>query len=216
MRSLNQKVAQPFESVNTPINSQLPLIPGPMTHHNPSSYHLNKRLVYTNDKSLKRYGVSRSRRVLSPQLLLRKFDQVRDFLEYSLGLTVKERTAVIQLLRFWAYYGAVYCKESQVTAYQPVSKATYWRAIRRLRALGLVEIVNRYVIRPHAQISNIYRLDKLMIVLARYLRERGTRFLEKWLLPYFKMPGQLFWSSFLTRSGVGVGGSPGPAADRPV
>lgn len=142
------------------------------------------------------YGVSRSYRVLSPQLLLKKFDSVRDFLQYTLGLTTAERAVTLRLLRLWAYYGKVYPKESQISEYPGCSKATYWRTIKYLRELGLVHVVNRYLIRPHAQISNLYRLDRLVLVIARYLAEHGVHFGEKWLTPYLQLPGRVFWRSW--------------------
>jgi len=140
------------------------------------------------------YGVSPSQRVLSPQLLLKRFDQVKDCLEGVLGSPPGEREATLRLLRFWAYYGKVYPKAATVCSEPGCSKATFWRAIAHLRELGLVRVIPRYVIRPHAQISSLYLLDRLILLLARYLAEHGTRFWQRWLEPYLRMPGRRFWS----------------------
>lgn len=139
------------------------------------------------------YGVSRTYRVLSPQLLLKKYDLIRDCLAFTLGLTVAQREVTLRLLRLWAYYGSVYPKESQITELPGCSKATFWRTIHLLEESHLLQVINRYVIRPHAQISNLYRLDKLILVIARYLAEHGIPFLEKWLTPVLTMPAQSFY-----------------------
>ena len=196
---------QPFGIVNPPVNSQLPLFSGSMIHHKVSALR-NERIVYYRDQDIeKAYGVSRSRRVLSPQLLLKKFDQVRDCLEFTLGLTRCERRAILGILRYWAYYGSVYTKQAQVCEDENISKATYWRAMRRLRNLGLIRVINRFIIRPHAQISNLYRLDKLMLVLARYLAEHGTQFYEKWLSPLLSMPGTRAWGLLFSKIPAALG-----------
>lgn len=190
------KLAQAFCSVNPPLNTQLPLFPGSMIHHKAYRYSNHMIVSHKSISEGKPYGVSRYYRVLSPQLLLKKFDRISDCLEVVLGLTLCQREATLQLLRLWAYYGKVYPKESQVCAETRCSKATYWRTIRRLEELGLIKVVNRYVLRPHAQISNLYRLDRLILLLARWLAEHGTGFLEKWLQPYLIMPGAQFWRFF--------------------
>ena len=100
----------------------------------------------------------------------------------------------MRLLRLWAYYGQVYPKESQITEDPGCSKTTFWRTIRLLQDEGLVHVINRYVVRPHAQISNLYRLDRLILVIARYLAEHGTQFYQDWLRPYLSLPGATFWT----------------------
>lgn len=179
-----------------------------MIHHNASPLP-DRVLLYSKGMCrYKPYGVSRTYRVLSPQLLLRKWNYIRSFMEDTLDLAPAQRTVIFRLLTLWAYYGSVYPKESQVTEDPGCSKATFWRTIRLLKELGLVHVINRYVIRPHAQISNLYRLDKLVLVIARYLAEHGAGFLEKWLKPYLAMPGSLFWSNLLWGSSPGCRGSP--------
>lgn len=207
--SVTHILAHSFENVNTPLNSQLPLFSDSMRHHN-VSIHSNKKIVYIRGDTLQLgYGVSPSRRVLTPQLLLKRFDQVRDCLAYTVGLTVHQREAALYLLRLWAYYGNTYPKAAQVTADGGCSKATYWRTVARLRDLGLITIINRYIIRPHAQISNLYKFDRLLLILARYLAEHGVPFLQKWIQPYLAMTGSRFWPMMLIRSSPGP--SPGPA-----
>lgn len=189
-------LAQPFCPVKS-LNSQLPLPwPKPMIHHKAPLLPSKIIVSYNNIGSSSPYGVSRTYRVLSPSLLIKKYDNVRDCLQYVLGLKIAQREVILRLLTLWAYYGSVYPKESQITELPGCSKATYWRVIRKLKELGLIDVVNRYVIRPKAQISNLYRLDKLVLIIARYLAEHGVGFLEKWLKPYLTMPGSQFWSQY--------------------
>jgi hypothetical protein len=141
------------------------------------------------------YGVSSTSRVISPQTLLRKFDAIRIFLSTTLGLTTAQREVIFRLLHLWAYYGRVYPKEQQITADPGCSKATFWRTIALLQNMGLVVVVNRYVQRAHAQISNLYLLDKLILAVAKYLSERGFHFKERWLQPLFDMDWLLFWQA---------------------
>jgi len=187
------KLAQPFCPVKYKSISDTLHSPNPMIHH--KSPRIPERIIvsYSSIKRGDGYGVSRSRRVLSPQRLLKRFDQVRDCLESTLGLTTGEREVVLRLLRLWAYYGKVYAKASFVCTEPGCSKATFWRTIRKLKVLGFLHVHNRFVIRPHAQISNLYRLDRLVLLLARYLAEHGTAFWEKWLIPWLAMPGRSFW-----------------------
>ena len=185
---------QPFCPVKPRVNTQLPLFPDSMIHHNVVPLPHSILLYNKGSCRCRPYGVSRTYRVLSPQLLLRKWNYLRGFMEDILDLAPAQRTVVFRLLTLWAYYGSVYPKESQITEDPGCSKATFWRTIRILRELGLVHVINRYVMRPHAQISNLYRLDRLVLVIARYLAEHGVGFLEKWLTPALTMPGRLFWS----------------------
>lgn len=183
----------PYDSVKYPLNSQLPLFPASMIHHN-TSLSCNKRIVYYRGSTLSTpYGVSSSRRVLSRELLLKRFDRVRDCLQHTVGLSTAQREVALRLLRYWAYYGNVYVKEAQVTAEPGCSKVTYWRTVKVLKIRGLLTVINRYLVRPHAQISNLYRFDRLLLIIARYLAEHGAAFTEKWLRPYLRVPGASFW-----------------------
>lgn len=200
------KVAQPFSPVKS-INSQLPLFSlDSMIHHKVRDPYIVGYTIREIEYRGKPYGVSPARRVLSPGLLLKQYDRIRECLAYPLGMTVGQREVTLRLLRLWAYYSKVYSKESQVTELPGCSKATFWRTIRLLEKLGLVHVINRYLIRPHAQISNLYRLDRLVLVIARYLAEHGVAFREKWLTPYLTMPGKLFWHSRLSFAGPGPSG----------
>lgn len=164
-----------------------------MIHHKETTQ-LKKRIVYSKrEYPFPPYGVSRSRRVLSPQLLLNRYDRVRDCLEDILGLTTAQREVALRLLRYWAYYGNVYVKSAAITAEPGCSKATYWRTVKIMQLRGLITVINRFIIRPHAQISNLYKFDRLLLIIARYLAEHGAAFREKWLRPYLSMPGSQFW-----------------------
>ncbi|GAI35243.1 unnamed protein product, partial [marine sediment metagenome] len=98
------------------------------------------------------------------RIMVRATDLTRNFTVFGgcqqprkMKLTTAEREVTLRLLRFWAYYGNVYPKASTVAAEPGCSKATFWRTIALLERLGLMRRINRYVIRPHAQISNLYR-----------------------------------------------------------
>ncbi len=144
------------------------------------------------------YGLSKARRVLSPQLLLKRFDLVKHFLKHSVRLTTAQCEVTLRLLRLFAYYGQVYPKQALVTEQPGCSQATYWRTMQALKGAGLITVVNRYIMRPHAQISNLYHLDKLLLMIARYLTEHGCPFTQKWLQPYLTMPGSQFWGEIRT------------------
>lgn len=201
------KVAQSFHDVNSYQLSLFSDSPDSMIHHKVGTLKriiIERRETYGVSSS---YRVSRSHRVLSPGMLIKRFDDVRRFLRDQLALAPAQREVTLRLLRFWAYYGLVVPKASTVTELPGCSKATYWRTVRLLKDQELVQVVNRYVIRPHAQISNLYRFDRLMVLLARYLAERGTAFYEKWLKPYLRVPGALFWTSTRTLSQSSLSGS---------
>jgi len=191
--SVISNLAHPFGNVKPSVLTQLPLFSDSMIHHNKGRGSRGYIVLRRGDVPSPSYGVSQSRRVLSPQLLLKRYDRIRDCLQYVIGLTTAQREAALRLLRFWAYYGNIYVKESTITAEPGCSKATYWRTVKLLERRGLLTVLNRYVIRPHAQISNLYRFDKLLILLARYLAEHGVVFYKKWLQPYLAMPGSQFW-----------------------
>jgi len=194
MNQLSETLAQPFCPVKSN-NSQLPLpFPDSMIHHKVTPLHIVGNTLEDIIRRGKAYGVSSSHRVLSPGLLVKKFDLTRDCLQHALGLTTAQREVTLRLLAYWAYYGQVYVKEAQVTSEPGCSKATYWRTIGLLRSLGLIRTIPRFLIREHAQISNLYLLHKLLLVIARYLAEHGVVFWEKWLRPALAMPGQQFWS----------------------
>ncbi len=201
-------LARPFCSVKSLINSQLPLFSNSMIHHKDPLSPPRIIVSYKSNVRSRPYGVSRSRRAITSSLFISKYDHIRECLDRVLGLTTAQREVALRLLRLWAYYGKVYPKEAQITEDPGCSKATYWRTVKLLRELGLLQVVNRYIIRPHAQISNLYRLDRLAVILARYLAEHGTAFWEKWLAPALAMSGQQFWSCLSRNPGDRAG--PGP------
>lgn len=181
-------------SVNPVPSSQLSLWPAdraPATkiYHNP-----RRQIITRSIYSQVTYGVSQIQRGLSPSLLVKRFDQVRDCLGSVLGLSTAEREVVLRLLRLYAYYGAVYPKAKQIATERGCSVATFWRTIRRLRERGLVEVINRYVLRPAAQISNLYRLARLLAVLAKYLAEHGEMFTARWVQPYLRLTWPQLWA----------------------
>lgn len=189
-------LAQPFSPVKSQLNTQLPLLTDSVIHHNLSGTRSNRIVYYKGIRECKSYGVSSSRRILSKALFLKKYDQVRHALEEVCHLAPGQREAALRLLRYWAYYGQVYVKEASVTVEPGCSKATYWRMVRSLKDRGLITVINRFIIRPHAQISNLYKFDRLLLLIARYLAEHGTQFAEKWLKPMLSLPGSQFWSQF--------------------
>lgn len=198
-------LAQPFWPVNTHTAINFSCLPDSMIHHKVSLSEKNNMIVSYSRYRCKAYGVSPAYRVLSPQLLFKKQEYIRDCLYHVLGLTPGQIEVTFRLLCLWAYYGQVYPKEAQVSAEPGCSKATFWRTVRVLKEGGYIGVVNRFVIRHEAQISNLYRLDRLVVVLARYLAEHGTGFLEKWLTPALTMPARLFWDSVLQDRGARAG-----------
>lgn len=198
---------QPFSPVKSGTSPSLSPGAGRMIHHKVPVYRKERRrIVYCRDLR-DGYGVSCSRGILSPSLFLRKFDYIRDCLKQRLGLTTAQREVALRLLRLYSYYGAAYPKESQITSDPGCRKATFWRTVKLLEELGLVEVVNRFLIRPHAQISNLYRLDRLVVVIARYLADHIAHVWPDWLKPALAMPPRLFWG-FLA---PGPGDRAGPA-----
>ena len=150
------------------------------------------------------YGVSPSYRLLSPQLILKKFDYIRDCLKYIVGLSTSQREVMLRLLRFWAYYGAVFPKEAVITSEPGCSKATYWRTLRILQDAGLVTVINRYLIRPHAQVSNLYDLRNLARMIAKYLSEHIGYVWPDWFDATLHLSWPEFWNA-LEREGVADG-----------
>ncbi len=128
------------------------------------------------------HGVSPSERLINRELYIKRFDRIRECLVVHLGLTCAQREVVLRLLRLWAYYGLVYPKASQVAELPGCSTATFWRTVRLLRDANLIQVINRFLIRPHAQISNIYRLDELAKLIFRYLQEHGQAYVPDWML----------------------------------
>jgi len=146
------------------------------------------------NKNIGCYGVSKDFRVLSPGLLLKHWDKVIQLLKEVLQLTTAEREVAIRLLRLWVYYGKVYPAEKQITALPGCSKATFWRTVRKLREMHLIEVINRFVLREKAQISNLYRLNNLVLAIARYLMEHNIPIPHYAGKGVFALPGSVFWT----------------------
>lgn len=188
----DNNLAHPFWPVKSNETSPLYGTPHSMIHHNVSVSQKGNIIVYYSKDEGKRYGVSSSRRLLPPQLLLKKYDRVRDCLRGLIGLAPRQLEAVMRLLRFWAYYGQVYAKAGQIAEEPGCSRATFWRAVGILKGLGIVEVRNRYVLRPHAQISNLYLLDYLVILIAQYLSKHLAQVWPPYFIPYVNMA----WAEF--------------------
>ncbi len=197
--TLSTTVAQPFWPVKSSETSSIDGTPNSVAHHK-VSLSRNKKLIVSYSNTVgKLYGVTSPYRFFSPELLRKKFDLICDCLAGPLRLSTAQRSATLELLTLQAYYPTVYPKASQIADQSGCSTRTVWRTIRILEELGLVQRVPRFVLRPHAQISDLYLLKKLIILIARYLAEHGAHFWEKWLRPALTMPGRQFWSQiFLT------------------
>lgn len=205
-------------NVNPPVDYQLPLFPDSLIHHIkpfPKSISGNSSRLY---EKTRYYGVSKADRVLSPQTLLKRFNLVNRALRSVVGLTNGETWCALEMLRYWAYYGSVYAKESTITgryatkptpttwqeweshanAFVPhgASKATFFRSVRKLRDLGLIVVIQRYLHPFRRQTSNIYRLDKLILLLAKYLAEHGNPFKQPWLSKYLLMTWTDLWTEY--------------------
>lgn len=155
----------------------------PLAHRNasPSSSPDSKK-VPGNSRDLWSYGVPVNKKILTIDLYFKRFDQIRRFLEQQVGLTLAEREGILRLLRIYCYYGKVYPKAEQIAddfgnMVKGCSKRSFWRAIAKLREDDFIQVGNRFL--HGRQISNSYRLDKLVICLVRYLMEHGSRYLGK-------------------------------------
>lgn len=196
-RATNTKVAQPFWPVKSnesiSIGSTIPS----MIHH--KSYYSKKgNLIVTySDREEVPYDVSSDWRVLTKGVFNKRIDQIMHCLCDVVGLPPGEGLAALTLLRFGAYYGNIYPKASQCCSEPGCSKATFWRAVMHLKNLGLIRVIPRFRIDPHAKISNLYILHKLLILIARYLAEHGIQFFLKWLKPYLQSPGSAFWGQWV-------------------
>ncbi|MBA7512113.1 hypothetical protein ES705_04132 [subsurface metagenome] len=185
----NREICQvpPVENSHSPPEQQ------PLAHRNASLsiYPLNRdKRVPGSSRDLYSYGVPTSRKILTCELYIKRFDEIRHYLDRNIGLTLAERDGILRLLRIYAYYGRVYPKASQIAddfgnMVPGCSKRSFWRAIAKLREDGLVQVHNRYL--HGRQISNCYRLDKLILCLVRWLLEHGKRYLN-----LLSLPGEIF------------------------
>ena len=152
----------------------------------------NNILTYNSNQVLEKltYGVPTPRRMLTPGLLRKKHHLILIFLR-SLGLTTAELPAAFYLLRLFSYYGKVYPKAPNYSEDFYRSKRSFWRAVAKLEDAGLIDRINRYLY--HLQISNCYRLDKLVLCIIRYLAEHGSHDFNPFTQNIIKETAISFW-----------------------
>lgn len=192
-RPTSRSIERPFHQSQHRAGSGPPASPEEVIHHNRTPGTPNMRIIHRGDTPTPPYGVSRGPRPLTPHHVLKRHGQIRDGLRELVGLTSGEIEVVVRLLRFYVWYGDVYPKAATVARSPGCSTATFWRAIRKLRDHRLVSVVNRYVVRDHAQISNLYRLDRLVLIIAKYLSERTGWIWPDWIHPVLDMTWPTFW-----------------------
>ncbi|MBA7477256.1 hypothetical protein ES707_12660 [subsurface metagenome] len=161
------------EDENEPVSSESSPSPPPssqsMAHHNALSPVVDKIYFKKGIEKEKRYGVPSSYRILTMGNYHKHHDDINAMLRVVCELENRERSAVFCLLRLFFYYGQVYPKADDVADQEYISKRTFWRAISKLKASGVIEVLNRYI--NHKQISNLYRIDKLVLMIARFIAE---------------------------------------------
>lgn len=141
------------------------------------------------------YGVPSERRIITAGIIIKRFDRIRDCL-VMLGFTRAKRDVILQLIRLYAYYGKVYPKAEQVAEDGYISKRTFWRTIADMEQDGLIYRTNRYL--NHLQISNAYRLDRLILILARYIAEHCQQAFTKHTPKLIFTPAKVFWTLIWT------------------
>jgi hypothetical protein len=157
------------EPVSSESLSSPPASPQSMAHHNSPSPVVDQIYFKKGIEKEKRYGVPSSYRILTMGNYHKHHDDINAMLRVVCELENRERSAVFCLLRLFFYYGQVYPKADDVAEQEYISKRTFWRAISKLKALGVIEVLNRYI--NHKQISNLYRIDKLVLMIARFIAE---------------------------------------------
>jgi len=187
-------------SDNEPVSSESlpPPSPQPTAHHNPLSPVTDQTYYKRGTNVESCYGVPQSYRLLTMGNYHKHHSEINTMLRVLFGLENRERDAIRCLLRLFFYYGKVYPKAADVADQEYISKRTFWRAMGKLRDLGVLEVINRYI--NHRQISNFYRLDKLVVMIANYIAEHhlglfindalGKRALE--LVGFFRSWDQLW------------------------
>ena len=168
---ITYKGCDPLPKPSTPTPVSPSACPQSMAHHNSST---SKPTIYYKKgiEIEKRYGVPQTRRILTMGMFHKNHDEILNRLTW-LGLETRERDAIFKLLELFIYYGKVYPKAADIADQAYISKRTFWRAVGKLRELGVIEVLNRYA--KHRQISNLYRLDRLVVMIARFLAEHGHK-----------------------------------------
>ncbi|MBA7552984.1 hypothetical protein ES705_45564 [subsurface metagenome] len=138
------------------------------------------------------YGVPAPKRMLTAGVLRKKHERIRNYL-VNMGLTAAERQITFELLRLYTYYGKVYPKAQEFSSTGGCSKRSFWRAVAKLEDAGVVDRINRYL--HHLQISNCYRLDKLVLCIVRYLAEHGCPFLDRFTQDMLELADDAFWKT---------------------
>jgi len=156
--------------------------PIPINNREPNINTLLERLTY---------GVPTTRRMITPGVLNKKHHLIVGYLG-EIGLTAAERQVTLELLRLFAYYGKVYPKANAFEELRGCSRRSFWRAIAKLEEVGFVDRINRYL--NHRQISNAYRLDKLVLCIIRYLTEHGLPFLDQFTRDILRDTAAGFWN----------------------
>jgi len=173
--------------------------PQATAHHNSLPSDLNRIYYKKGIEIEKRYGVPSTRRILTMGMFHKHHHEILYQL-VRLGLETRERDAIFKLLELFIYYGKVYPKAADIADQAYISKRTFWRAIGKLREMGVVEVINRYI--NHKQISNLYRIDKLVVMLGCYLAEHGHN-IGKWgldLVCFFKHFWDQIWDADINLS----------------
>ncbi|MBA7557228.1 hypothetical protein ES705_49972 [subsurface metagenome] len=204
--TLEKPAAPPAESPHYPAQSPT------VAHCNlsPDSSTLITYNRYGKEQTV--YGVPKARRMLTPEIYRKRLDLIRDYLRLNLGMHAAEYESILRLLRLYVYYGKVYPKAHQIATgstdqlppsilpsmgiaepqrhHWGCSKRSFWRAIAILKDQGLIEVTNRYL--HGKQLSNCYRLDKLVLILVRYITEHRESF-DRFASRLFDYIGASFW-----------------------
>jgi len=166
---------------------------GPLpANHERLFYRLRMSKTYTSLR--KPYGVPSPGCVLPRGVIYQRWRDLQAFLRVTLMLTKPERAVVSQMVTIWMIKGEVYPTAKQVAEATKVSVRTFWRTIKRLEAMKMIEVWDRYVQREQAQISDLFRLERLIFALARFLAECGERQLGPMIARFLALPGREFWS----------------------
>ncbi|MBA7522462.1 hypothetical protein ES705_14581 [subsurface metagenome] len=204
--TLEKPAAPPADSPHYPAQSPT------VAHCNlsPDSNNLTTFNRYGREQTV--YGVPKARRMLTPEIYYKRRDLIRDFLRLELGMHAAEYEAILRILRLYVYYGKVYPKAQQIATdsadplppsilpsmgiaepqrhHWGCSKRSFWRAIAILKEQDLIEVMNRYL--HGKQLSNCYRLDKLVLMLVRYIAEHREYF-DRFASALFDYIGASFW-----------------------
>jgi len=172
-----------------------------MAHHNALSPVIDKIYCKKGIELEKRYGVPSTYRILTMGNYHKHHSDINTMLRVVCGLENRERSAVFCLLRLFFYYGQVYPKADDVAEQEYISKRTFWRAIGKLKASGVIEVLNRYI--NHKQISNLYRIDKLILMIARFISEHHPTIFGDYgdnLTRFFKSFWRQIWDADINLS----------------